>query len=191
MSAILLETRGLRVSFGGVNAMDGVDFRMAGQEVRAVIGPNGAGKTTFFNALTGVVRPHAGSIVFDGEDITGLAPRSIARRKLVRTFQITQVFPGLSVRDNICAAAQARHGIARPLFSPRVRMMIAEHASEVITLLGLDAIAGRRVGDLSYGDQRVVEVAITMALKPKLLLLDEPTAGMSPAETGQIGRAHV
>jgi branched-chain amino acid transport system ATP-binding protein len=186
VTGMLLETRNLRVDFGGVHAVDGIDFRMAGREVRAVIGPNGAGKTTFFNALTGVVRPSAGSIVFEGEDITRLSPRNIARRRLVRTFQISQVFPGLSVRDSIFVAAQARYGVGSPLFSSRMRADIARLAEEVIELLGLEGIAGRRVGDLSYGDQRVVEVAITMALDPKLLLLDEPTAGMSPTETDRI-----
>lgn len=186
MSETLLETRGLRVEFGGIHAVDGVDFRMTGQEVRAVIGPNGAGKTTFFNALTGVVRPSAGSIVFDGEDITRLSPRNIARRGLVRTFQITQIFPGLSVRDNIFVAAQARHGVVSPLFSSGMRADITRRTGEAIELLGLGGFADRRVGDLSYGDQRVVELAIAMALDPKLLLLDEPTAGMSPAETDRI-----
>jgi len=185
-SRTLLETRGLRVDFGGVHAVDGVDFRMTGQEVRAVIGPNGAGKTTFFNALTGVVRPSAGSIVFDGEDITRLSSRSIARRGLARTFQITQVFPGLCVRDNIFVAAQARHGVVSPLFSSGMRADITRRTEEAIELLGLGEFAHRRVGDLSYGDQRVVELAIAMALDPKLLLLDEPTAGMSPAETDRI-----
>jgi branched-chain amino acid transport system ATP-binding protein len=185
-SGTLLETRGLRVEFGGIHAVDGMDFRMTGQEVRAVIGPNGAGKTTFFNALTGVVRPSAGSIVFDGEDISRLSPRSIARRGLVRTFQITQVFPGLSVRDNIFVAAQARHGVVSPLFNSGMRADITRRTGEAIELLGLGGFADRRVGDLSYGDQRVVELAIAMALDPKLLLLDEPTAGMSPAETDRI-----
>lgn len=186
VSGTLLETRGLRVDFGGVHAVDGVDFRIMGQEVHAVIGPNGAGKTTFFNALTGVVPASAGSIVFEGEDITRLSPRNIARRRLVRTFQITQIFPSLSVRDSIFVAAQARHGVVSPLFSSRVRADIARSTAEVIELLGLGEIAGRRVGELSYGDQRVVEVAVTMALDPKLLLLDEPTAGMSPSETNRI-----
>jgi len=187
MTAIL-EIRGLRVDFGGVQAVDGVDLRVARDRVHALIGPNGAGKTTLFNALTGVVRPSGGRIVFDGEDITGWSPRRIAGRRLVRTFQITSVFPGLSVYENVAVAAQVKYGIIGPMLRAGQRAGIAGCVQDSLALLGLDDLAERRVGDLSYGDQRVVEVAIAMALEPKLLLLDEPTAGMSPAETDRIAR---
>jgi branched-chain amino acid transport system ATP-binding protein len=183
----ILETHNLHVDFGGVAAVNGIDFSMTRREIRAVIGPNGAGKTTFFNALSGVVRPSAGKILFEGIDITGLSPRHTARLRLVRTFQVTSLFPGLSVRDNIWVAAQARRGILSAVWRKKVRTEISEKTDEVIELLGLGSIAETLVADLSYGDQRVVEVAIALALKPKLLLLDEPTAGMSPHETDRIG----
>jgi len=193
----MLRIEGLRVDFGGVRAVDGVDLGIAGDQVHALIGPNGAGKTTLFNALTGVVRPSGGRVVFDGEDITGWSPRRIARRHLVRTFQITSVFPGLSVYDNIAVAAQSRFGVLGPMLRAGQRAAIAERVEGTLALLGIEALAGWQVADLSYGDQRVVEVAIAMALEPKLLLLDEPTAGMSPAETERIAnlvrrmRSHV
>jgi branched-chain amino acid transport system ATP-binding protein len=161
---------------------------MTRREIRAVIGPNGAGKTTFFNALSGVVRPSAGKILFEGMDITGLSPRHTARLRLVRTFQVTSLFAGLSVRDNIWVSAQARRGILSAVWRKKVRAEISDKTDEVIELLGLGSVAERLVADLSYGDQRVVEVAIALALQPKLLLLDEPTAGMSPEETRSMQR---
>jgi branched-chain amino acid transport system ATP-binding protein len=182
----ILETHNLHVDFGGVAAVNGIDFRMTRREIRAVIGPNGAGKTTFFNALSGVVRPSAGKILFEGTDITGLAPRRTARLRLVRTFQVTSLFFGLSVRDNIWVSAQARRGILSAVLRKNVRTEIDDKTDEVIEVLGLGRIAETLVADLSYGDQRVVEVAIALALQPKLLLLDEPTAGMSPHETDRI-----
>jgi branched-chain amino acid transport system ATP-binding protein len=193
----MLEIEGLRVDFGGVHAVDGVDLRIEADRVHALIGPNGAGKTTLFNALTGVVRPSRGRVMFDGEDITGWSPRRIARRRLVRTFQITSIFPGLTVFDNIAVAAQAKYGILGPILRSGDRASVAERVKDTLALLGLGALADRRVSDLSYGDQRVVEVALAMALEPKLLLLDEPTAGMSPSETERIAnlvrrmRSHV
>jgi branched-chain amino acid transport system ATP-binding protein len=184
----ILETRDLHVDFGGVHAVDGIDFRVLGREVRAVIGPNGAGKTTFFNALSGVVTPSAGKVFFEGVDITRLSPRHIARLRLVRTFQVTSLFFGLSVRDNIWVSAQARQGILSALWRSDARAAINAKTDEVIELLGLGSIATTTVADLSYGDQRVVEVALALAMQPKLLLLDEPTAGMSPHETDRIAQ---
>ena len=186
--AMTLETRDLHVDFGGVHAVDGLNFQIAKREIHAVIGPNGAGKTTFFNALSGVVQPTRGRIFFRGREITGVAPRIIARLGLVRTFQITSIFPGLSVSDNLWVAAQSHYGISAPLWSRNVRSAIAAKIDEIIELLKLSPIARSIVSDLSYGDQRVVEVALALALEPKLLLLDEPTAGMSPHETDRIAR---
>lgn len=184
----ILETRNLSVRFGGVVAVNEVDFRMTRREIRAVIGPNGAGKTTFFNAISGVVRPSGGKVIFEGADITGLSRRHIARRRLVRTFQVSSLFLGLTVRDNICVAAQAKHGLLPAIWSKAVRAQIDDKADEVIDTLGLQATASTLVADLSYGDQRIVEVAIALAMEPKLLLLDEPTAGMSPHETDRIAQ---
>jgi branched-chain amino acid transport system ATP-binding protein len=184
----ILEVRDLHVNFGGVAAIDGLDFRMMRREIRAIIGPNGAGKTTFFNAVSGVVRPTAGKVVFEGIDISGLSPRHIARLRLARTFQVSSLFLGLSVRDNVWVAAQASEGILGAVFSSRVRARIDAKTDEIIERLDLQDIASMTVADLSYGDQRIVEVALAMAMTPRLLLLDEPTAGMSPRETGRIAR---
>jgi branched-chain amino acid transport system ATP-binding protein len=184
----ILETLNLHVDFGGVRAVDGINFRVEGREIHAVIGPNGAGKTTFFNALSGVVRPSSGQVRFEGIDITGKSPRRIARLRLVRTFQVTSLFPGLRVRDNIWIAAQARLGMLSAVWRSASRATVDEKTAEIIELLGLGSVADTKVADLSYGDQRVVEVALALALSPKLLLLDEPTAGMSPHETGRIAQ---
>lgn len=181
-----METRNLHVDFGGVHAVDGIDFRVTGRGIRAVIGPNGAGKTTFFNALSGVVRPSSGKIFFDGTDITRLSPRRIARRRLVRTFQVASLFLGLTVRENILVSAQADQGIIRPVWQRKARAAVDTRTDEIIGLLGIGSIADVTVAELSYGDQRVIEVALALALQPKLLLLDEPTAGMSPRETDRI-----
>jgi branched-chain amino acid transport system ATP-binding protein len=183
---VILETRDLHVDFGGVHAVDGIDFRVQEHAIHAVIGPNGAGKTTFFNALSGVVRPLAGNVLFDGIDITGLPPRRIVRARLARTFQVTSLFPRLSVRDNIWVAAQSRYGIFPPLWRRETRTHIDKKTAEIMDLLDLRDAAEATVADLSYGDQRVVEVALALALQPRLLLLDEPTAGMSPHETHRI-----
>ena len=153
-----------------------------------VIGPNGAGKTTFFNALTGVVPTAAGQIIFAGENIVGLKPREIARRGLIRTFQITSIFPNLTVAENVSVAAHAKYKILKLVFGRSQRKAIKARVEEVIELLELGGIADRKTDELSYGDQRVVEIALAMASQPKLLLLDEPTAGMSPAETEAIAR---
>jgi ABC-type branched-subunit amino acid transport system ATPase component len=187
-STAILETRNLHVNFGGVAAVNGVDFRVVGREIRAVIGPNGAGKTTLFNALSGVVRPSSGKIIFEQQDITGLSPRHIARRRLVRTFQVTSLFSGLSVRDNIGVSAQASRGILKPIWRRDLRTAINEKTDEILELLDLCELSETVVADLSYGDQRLVEVAVALAREPKLLLLDEPTAGMSPHETDRIAQ---
>lgn len=186
MTVPLLETIAVSVEFGGVKAVNALNLRVLPKEVLGIIGPNGAGKTTLFNALTGVVEPTKGQILFAGYDITGLKPREIARRGLIRTFQITSIFPELTVAENIAVAAQAEHGIFRPLVSSGRRMAVHRRVGEVIDLLGLGPIESRPVSELSYGDQRVVEIALAMACRPKLLLLDEPTAGMSPVETSAL-----
>lgn len=188
MTAPILETRNLHVDFGGVHAVNGIDYKIDSQDIHAIIGPNGAGKTTFFNALTGVARLAAGTILFEGADITGLSPSRIARLRLVRTFQVSSVFPGLTVFDNIWIAAQSRHGVLAPVWRKDVRAAIKAKTEEVINLLDLGPLTHTPVADLSYGDQRVVEVALALALEPKLLLLDEPTAGMSPHETQRIAQ---
>ncbi|MGH8926112.1 MAG: ABC transporter ATP-binding protein [Acidimicrobiia bacterium] len=178
----LLEVRGLARRFGGLAAVDGVDLSVEAGERRAVIGPNGAGKTTFFNLITGYIEPDRGSVTFAGEDITGAPTYRIARAGMGRAFQITSIFPKLTVFENVqLGVLSRRKETARVIGSVKTR-----HMEEVMTLLeavGLAEVREQHAGKLSHGDQRALELAISLALEPKLLLLDEPTAGMAPAET--------
>ncbi len=188
MTAPLLELKNVCVAFGGVRAVDELTIEVTPNKVLGVIGPNGAGKTTFFNALTGVVETTAGQIVFAGENIVGLKPREIAQRGLIRTFQITSIFANLTVAENISVAAHANYKFIESIFDKSARTAIKARVEEVIELLELGGIAECKAEELSYGDQRVVEIALAMSTRPRLLLLDEPTAGMSPAETEAIVR---
>ena len=180
--APLLVVRGLRKSFGGLRAVDGVDLEVREGAVHAVIGPNGAGKSTLFNLVSGHLRPDAGSVTFEGRDVTGAAPQRLAHAGVGRAFQTTAVFSGLTVADNVRLAIMAIRGDThRPFGLARSR-----HHGEVEATLesvGLAHHANTRAGDLSHGDQRALELAISLALGARLLLLDEPTAGMSPYET--------
>jgi branched-chain amino acid transport system ATP-binding protein len=180
----LLEVRGLRKRFGGLKAVDGVDLAVQPGERRAVIGPNGAGKTTLFNLITGYLRPDAGSVTFGGQDLTGLPTYRVARAGIGRAFQITSIFPGLAVHENVQLGVLARERESRLPFG-KVRGRHAGEVDEILHAVGLDEVAGERAGNLSHGDQRALELAISLALRPRLLLLDEPTAGMAPAETNR------
>jgi ABC-type branched-subunit amino acid transport system ATPase component len=176
----VLETRGVRKHFGGIVALDGVDFRVRRGEIRALIGPNGAGKTTLINVITGLFPPSEGGIWLDGRPITGLAPKAIARRGVVRTFQRTTIFAGCSVLDNVvvaCAAARRYRGGGAAAATAK------EAAASVLARVGLGHLGGVPASSLSHGDQRLLDIAIGLAMSPAVLLLDEPTAGMSLAET--------
>jgi branched-chain amino acid transport system ATP-binding protein len=178
----LLEVKSLQKHFGGLHAVDGVDLTVEPGERRAVIGPNGAGKTTLFNLITGYLRPTAGTVTFQGADITGLPTYRVARAGIGRAFQITSIFPGLTVGENVQLGIVARQReSARPFGN--VRGMHADEVASILDAVGLSAAAKERAGNLSHGDQRALELAISLALEPRLLLLDEPTAGMAPAET--------
>ena len=178
----LLSTTGLSRRFGGLAAVDNVDFTLPARQVRAVIGPNGAGKTTFVNLICGRVAPTAGRIVFAGEDITGMAAHRRVGRGIAYTFQITSVFGNLSAFDNVALAVQ--NGMQRG--APAWRSLdAAELAGRVDAALGQVGLADRgrtRAADLAYGHQRLLEVAMGLALSPKLLILDEPTQGLSDSE---------
>jgi branched-chain amino acid transport system ATP-binding protein len=178
----ILDVQGLSKRFGGLHAVNSVDLTVAAGERRAVIGPNGAGKTTLFNLITGHLRPDAGTVRFSGEDLTGKPTYRIARAGIGRAFQITSIFPGLTVFRNVQLGFLAASGeTARPFGTVEER-----HAADVRAILddvGLTPVAGERAGNLSHGDQRALELAISLALAPTLLLLDEPTAGMAPEET--------
>ncbi len=187
----LLQTEALGIAFGGLRAVDGVDLRLDAGETVGLIGPNGSGKSTCFNLITGIYRPTAGDIRFRGESVCGLPPHAIARRGVSRTFQHSRLFAGLSVLDNVVLGMQGRErgSVLDTLFRHRrVRNELAAAADRARTLLGffgeeLAAAAGSRVTDLPHADRRRVEICRALAGEPALLLLDEPTGGMSPAET--------
>jgi len=178
----LLETRDLTRRFGGLAAVSGVSLAIAPGEVRSIIGPNGAGKTTLFNLVTGALPPTAGRVLFRGRDVTGLRPPDIFRLGVVRSFQVSHVFPKLSVRDNVALMVSGR---LRSSGSPFGRRRVSGHgvrarADSALDRLGLLDRASEPAGTLAHGDRRLVEIAMAIAAEPALLLLDEPTAGMSP-----------
>jgi branched-chain amino acid transport system ATP-binding protein len=183
LAAAILTIQDLTIRFGGLTALDNVNFELPRGEIRAVIGPNGAGKSTFFNCLTGVVRPTAGHIRLNGEDITGLSPDRISRKGVARSYQITNVLPNATALENVRIAAQSRrHGWS--LFKHyRAYSDIIERAEMVLDQVGLRDKQDELAANLSHGDQRNLEIGIALATEPQLLCLDEPTAGMSATET--------
>ena len=182
-----LETRNLCKSFGALTVADGIDFALAPGARHALIGPNGAGKTTFINMLTGVLAPSSGRILLGGEDITGLAQAKRVKRGLGRTFQISSLFRSLAVLDNVALAVAERRQIARRMFKPASAYGdVKEETLGLLSSLGLAADAAARVSELPYGKQRLVEIAIALAMKPRVLLLDEPAAGVPSMESHRI-----
>jgi branched-chain amino acid transport system ATP-binding protein len=185
--AALLEVEGLIKRFGGFAAVDGVSFAVEEGTIHAVIGPNGAGKTTLFRLLTGLHAPSAGRIRLAGRDIAGLAPHRIARLGLAQSFQLTTIFPRLSVREQVEFALTAQSGLAWRMLAATpslfTRRGVRAAAEALLAEVGLSEAAERPAETLSHGDQRALDVALALATEPRLLLLDEPTAGMSPFET--------
>ena len=169
--------------FGGLAALNNVDFAVPRGEVRAIIGPNGAGKSTFFNCITGVLRPTSGRIIFDGEDITGLPAHEISQKSIARSYQITNILPGATVLENVRIAAQSRHNSWNLLRHYRAFGDLIDRAQAVLDAVGLRGKEAELAANLSHGEQRNLEVGVALATEPKVLCLDEPTAGMSPAET--------
>ncbi|MGH8705816.1 MAG: ABC transporter ATP-binding protein [Burkholderiales bacterium] len=184
MTAALLETEGLCKSFGALEVARDINFRLEPGARHALIGPNGAGKTTLINLLTGMLQPSRGSVRLKGEDVTSLAQAKRVKRGIARTFQINQLFRGLTVLENVCIAVAERLGAGGSMLRPAGRRadVIAE-ASRLLETLKLAADAGRRIGELPYGRQRLVEIAIGLGLDPQVLLLDEPAAGIPSAES--------
>ena len=183
----LLKVENVTKRFGNLVAVNDVSMTVEPGELRAVIGPNGAGKTTFFNLISGFTTPTTGRIVFDGEDITKLLPARRVWRGMTRTFQITEVFPELTVYENLQIAVEVAAGFRlRIRLSPNEKAQVHERTSEFLTMSGLAGKAERLVGELSHGDQRATEIMMALALNPRLLLLDEPTAGMGDQETYDI-----
>jgi branched-chain amino acid transport system ATP-binding protein len=183
--APVLRVEGLRKSFGGVRAVAGVSLALARGEIRALIGPNGAGKSTLFNVLTGQLRPDAGEVWFRERRLTGLPPHAVARQGVARTFQITATFASLSVLENVQVARLSHAGGSRSLVGTAAGLERVA-AAALLEQVGLADQTGRRAGVLAYGDLKKLELAIALATEPALLLLDEPTAGMAPAERGAL-----
>jgi branched-chain amino acid transport system ATP-binding protein len=188
VSAAVLDVRGLTRRFGGLTAVDRLDFTLPGGQLHAIIGPNGAGKTTFFNLVSGFIAADAGSVLFQGEEILGKPPHRIARMGIARTLQIKSVFGGLPVYDNVWIAAEARKKFLHPLKPMRSFTGTAKEVERILAEVGLEQHAREIAGNLSYGDVALLEIAIALATRPRLLLLDEPISGMSPEETERTSR---
>jgi branched-chain amino acid transport system ATP-binding protein len=185
----LLQVRNVTRNFGSLVAVNDVSMTVEPGELRAVIGPNGAGKTTFFNLISGFFPPSAGTIEFDGKDITAWSPQQRVVHGMARTFQITEIFPELTVRENLRVPVEVASGLRlRPWLGRADDARIRGRVEELLQMGGLADKADRLVGELSHGDQRATEIMMSIALRPRLLLLDEPTAGMGDQETYDISR---
>lgn len=178
----LLITEELSIAFGGIKAVDNVSIDIGEYSLHAIIGPNGAGKTTFFNLITGFYRPSSGKVVFDGKDITKLSIHKRCELGLTRSFQRASVFSRLSVYENILSALLVHRGVSLNLMTPS-RMLFKEDVRTILDDIGLSELADTPASSLSHGDKKRLELGITVGIEPKMLLLDEPTAGMSPEET--------
>jgi branched-chain amino acid transport system ATP-binding protein len=185
MIAPVLEMRGLSVSFGGLRALDDVSGAIARNRITTVIGPNGAGTSTLFNVISGAIRPHSGRVLIEGIDMTGAPPHRMQRAGLARSFQITNLLFDLSVRENLRLAAQALEAnlkLLRPVHASRAAQ---QRVDQLLTRFNLQEQAAQPARNLSHGDQRRLEIAVTIAANPKVLLLDEPTQGMSHSDTAE------
>ena len=180
----MLEIRNLRKAFAGFVAVNEVSLTVEARQIVAVIGPNGAGKSTFFNLITGHIRPDGGQVLLDGKDVTGVAPHRICALGMGRSFQLTNIFPKLTVFENIQAALLAHRGKGRDFWS-RSEALFRDETQALLDSIGLGAQAGIVAGTLAYGNQKQLELGIALASDPRVLLLDEPTAGMSAGETHQ------
>jgi branched-chain amino acid transport system ATP-binding protein len=184
MTTPLLETRGLYKNFGALAATRNVDFKLEHGARHALIGPNGAGKTTFINLLTGVLAPSAGAVLLNGSDITAVSQAGRVKLGIARTFQINRLFRGLSVLENVYIAVAERLGAAPGMIQPAgKRQDVIEESMHLLEMLKLQDDAGERISELPYGRQRLVELAIALGLKPEVLLLDEPAAGVPSTES--------
>lgn len=181
----LIEVEHLSMRFGGLLAIDDVSFSARPREITAIIGPNGAGKTTFINMTTGYLRPQAGTITYEGQEITGMAPRRIVARGIARSFQLPQLFTEHTVLENAALAIAAREGPWSPL-APLLRPRWREEAVDLLERFGLAAIAGTRADALNEGARKLADIAMAVALKPRLLLMDEPTSGVAASEKMQV-----
>ena len=181
MSRVLISARGLKIRFGGVIAADGIDLDVLEGENLAIIGPNGAGKTTFLHMATGYLRPQAGTVNFLGRDITALPPRTITRLGIARAFQIPQLFLDQTVMENMMIAAAAQAGSMSP-FRHLLDLPERKEVEDLLDLVGVRAFANRKAFELPEGQRKLVDIALALALKPTVLLMDEPTSGVASAE---------
>ncbi|MBI0432260.1 ABC transporter ATP-binding protein [Roseomonas sp. KE0001] len=179
--SVLLSAQGLKLAFGGVKAADGIDLDVMEGEFLAIIGPNGAGKTTFINMTTGYLKPQAGRITYRGQSLLGLSPRRIVDLGVARSFQLPQLFTEHTVLENVALAIAAREGVWSP-FAPLLRPAFRREAEEVLARFGLEALAERRGDALNEGARKLADIAMAVALRPRLLLMDEPTSGVAAAD---------
>lgn len=180
-----LSTRGLTKVFGGVRAVDGADVTFHEGKINALIGPNGSGKTTFFNCVTGMIKPDSGTVTFKGRDITGKAPHAIAHAGIGRSFQLCRIFPRMSVLDNVLVAVR-RTGIRSLLAPARTEAEVAK-ARQLLVRVGIDHLENAEARDLSYGQQKLLELAGVLMGDPDTIMLDEPAGGVNPSLIGRIG----
>jgi branched-chain amino acid transport system ATP-binding protein len=183
MTVPILETTGLTKRFGGLTAVDDLSLSLPSGQLHAIIGPNGAGKTTFFNLISGLLRPNSGRVFFRGRDITGLSAHEISRLGIKRTLQVKSVFARLSVADNLWITYEGAKPFLHPFRDAASDKAARERVEQTLERIGLSALARRQAGTLSYGDVALLEIGMALISDPQLLLLDEPTCGMSPAET--------
>jgi len=181
-----LAVKDVRKQYGAIKAVDGVSFAVGPGEIVGVIGPNGSGKTTLFNSILGQIKPTSGNVEFCGEDITGMSPLDLSRRGVGRTFQTLQVFVKLSVRDNLIAAAQEFKGSLGSRLFAKPDAGLGEHADQMIELFRLQHVAHMPAGTLSYGQQKLIDIAMAFMPAPRLVLLDEPCAGVNPSLVDQL-----
>jgi len=178
----MLQVKGLQKSFSGFKAVNGADLEVEKGEIVAVIGPNGAGKTTLFNLISGIISPDSGQVIFKGENIAGLSAHRIFKKGIARSFQVVNIFPRLTVMENVRLAVLAQQEKTFNLFTPSKRLFVKE-TSEILESVGLLDKIHSLCSVMSHGDQKILEIAIALGGKPELLILDEPTAGLSPEET--------
>lgn len=191
---MLLSVRGVSKNFGGVQAVDDVSFDVPRGAIKALIGPNGAGKTTLFNLVSGFQRSERGSVLFEGEELRGLPPHRIAARGMTRTFQQIRLFPKMSVLETVMVGCHLHSrgeflaGMMSLPFTRKEEKKVREESLEILELLGISSLAGEEATSLPYGRQRVVELGRALACKPRILLLDEPAAGLNMSETAEMGK---
>lgn len=183
MNKIVLETKNLSKHFGGVKALDSVNLKIRNREVMAMIGPNGAGKTTFLNLVSGRIPPDTGRVIYNGEDITGLKENRVCSIGIARTFQVANLFPDLSVFENIWIAVQAKSGTCSPFKNLVKFKKIKDVVEETIILIGLEDKSNQKARQLSHGEQKLLDIGIALGSSPELVFMDEPTSGLTRYET--------